>query len=71
MAVITATNLEKIMAYHEEFRAPSLEEAEALAYRYMETLSYMQEPRIERSGLIEHPTGRQEHYVIVKYYTLD
>ena len=59
------------MAYHKEFRATSLEEAEVLAYTFIETLSIMQSPTVERSGLIEHPTGRQEHYVIVKWFTLD
>lgn len=59
------------MAYHQEFRAPSLEEAEVKAYAFLETLDIMSSPMIERSGLIEHPTGRQEHYVIVKWFTLD
>jgi len=59
------------MAYYREFKAPSLEEAEALAHQYIAKLDKMSSPMIERSGLIEHASGQQEHYVIVKWFTLD
>lgn len=59
------------MAYYREFKAPSLEEAEAQAHQFIETIDRMSSPCIERTGLIEHASGQQEHYVIVKWYTLD
>lgn len=59
------------MAYYREFKAPSLEEAEAQAHDFLATLDRMSSPGIERTGLIEHANGRQEHYVIVRWYTLD
>lgn len=59
------------MAYYQEFKALSLEEAEAKAHKYIASLDRMSSPTIERTGLIEHANGRQEHYVLVKWYTLD
>lgn len=59
------------MAYYREFKAASLEEAEALAHEYMAGIDRMASPCIERTGLIEHANGRQEHYVIVRWYSLD
>ena len=59
------------MAYYREFKAPSLEEAEVQAYQFIETIDRMASPGIERSGLIEHASGQQEYYVIVRWYTLD